>query len=380
MKQTLVTAILACAGKGSRAGFNQNKLFESIDGTPVVLKTALKFDGVKRIDKIIVVHAKGEKSKMQKLLACLEKPVTYVEGGKTRFESIKNALDKVLEGVVLIHDGARPFVTHKTINACIKSALTYGTGVASAPCVNTILETDGKLNVLASTRKNRFSALTPQAFEVTSLKRAYSLAGDGLDFTDDAGIYCAFIGKCKQVESEIDNVKLTYKNDFVSPNNAGVLVGTGFDLHTLVENRKLILGGINVPFEKGLLGHSDADVLTHAIMDALLSALSLRDIGYHFSDKDEQYKGISSMLLLKKVLEMVDEKGYKVNNVSAVIMAQKPKLSSHILAITKNLASALGVEENRVGITATTLEGIGIVGREEGIATQAYVSLVKKGD
>ena len=380
MKHTLVTAILACAGKGTRAGFKQNKLFEVIDGVPVILKTALQFDSVKRVDKIVVVHAKGEKAKIQKMLACLEKPLEFVEGGKTRFESIKNALDTVLEGVVLIHDGARPFVTQKTINACIKSALTYGSGVASAPCVNTILETDGKNNVLASTRKNRFSALTPQAFDLTLLKRAYALAGDGEDFTDDAGIYCAFIGKCKQVESEIENVKLTYKNDFSSPNNLGVLVGTGFDLHTLVENRKLILGGVTIPYEKGLLGHSDADVLTHAIMDALLSALSMRDIGYHFSDKDEQYKDISSMVLLKRVLEMVDEKGYKVNNVSAVIMAEKPKMSGHIIAITKSLANALGVEENRVGITATTLEKIGIVGREEGLATQAYISLVRKGE
>ena len=380
MKHTLVTAILACAGKGTRAGFKPNKLFEVIDGVPVILKTALQFDSVKRVDKIVVVHAKGEKAKIQKMLTCLEKPLEFVEGGKTRFESIKNALDTVLEGVVLIHDGARPFVTQKTINACIKSALTYGSGVASAPCVNTILETDGKSNILASTRKNRFSALTPQAFDSTLLKRAYDLAGDGEDFTDDAGIYCAFIGKCKQVESEIENVKLTYKNDFSSPNNLGVLVGTGFDLHTLVENRKLILGGVTIPYEKGLLGHSDADVLTHAIMDALLSALSMRDIGYHFSDKDEQYKDISSMVLLKRVLEMVDEKGYKVNNVSAVIMAEKPKMSGHIIAITKSLANALGVEENRVGITATTLEKIGIVGREEGIATQAYISLVKKGE
>lgn len=376
MEHTLVTAVLACAGKGARAGFKQNKLFEFVDGVPVVLKTALQFDGVKRVDKIVIVHAKGEKEKIRKILSVLQKPLAFVEGGKTRFESIKNALQTIENGIAIIHDGARPFVTQKTINACIKSALTYGSGVASAPCVNTVLETDGKGNILASTRKNRCSALTPQAFKVSALKRAYNLAGDGLDFTDDAGIYCAFIGKCKQVESEIENVKLTYKSDFNFQN--GFAVGTGFDLHVLAENRKLILGGITIPYEKGLLGHSDADVLTHAIMDALLSAVSERDIGYHFSDKDEKYKDISSMVLLKKVLEIVDNKGYKVNNVSAVIMAEKPKLSGHILSITKSLANALKSEEFKVGITATTLEGIGIVGREEGIASQAYVSLIKK--
>ena len=150
-------------------------------------------------------------------------------------------------------------------------------------------------------------------------------------------------------------------------------IGNGYDVHKLTEGRKLILGGVEIPHDKGLLGHSDADVLTHAIMDALLSSASLRDIGYHFSDKDEKYKDISSMILLERVMEMLKEKGLKPLSVSAVIMAEKPKLSKFVPQITKSLADAMQMDINDIGITLTTLEGIGTVGREEGIASQAYV-------
>ena len=141
----------------------------------------------------------------------------------------------------------------------------------------------------------------------------------------------------------------------------------------MVEDRKLILGGIEIPHVKGLLGHSDADVLTHAIMDAMLSASSLGDIGRHFPDTDPKYKGISSMKLLEEVVKLIASNGYKLKNVSSVIMAQKPKLAKFVDSMRDNLANALGVEKACVGITCTTLEGIGTVGREEGIATQAYV-------
>ena len=155
-------------------------------------------------------------------------------------------------------------------------------------------------------------------------------------------------------------------------------IGHGYDVHRLVEGRKLILGGIEIPHVKGLLGHSDADVLTHAIMDAMLSAASLGDIGRHFPDTDEKYKGISSMKLLEEVVVLLKKSGYKLKNVSSVIMAQKPKLAKFVDGIRRNLALALGVEDKDVGITCTTLEGIGTVGREEGIAVQSYCLLVKE--
>ena len=153
--------------------------------------------------------------------------------------------------------------------------------------------------------------------------------------------------------------------------------GVGYDVHKLVENRNLILGGITIPHDKGLLGHSDADALTHAIMDALLSAAALRDIGYYFSDKDPSFKDISSMVLLEKVLCLLADEGYKPHNVSAVIQAQKPKLSPYVPQIRENLAKAMGVSVSAVGISCTTTEGIGFIGREEGIAATAYCIIEK---
>ena len=371
MNKEKITLVLACAGKGSRANLNYNKIFAKIDGEAVITKTFNAFNQMKKIDEIIIVYSSGEKELIEKLLPPTDKVVKFVEGGATRFISVKNALDTIDDGVVLIHDGARPYINKESIDAIIRSVLINGSGVACTPLTDTVVETDGHGNILSSSRKNKFSATTPQAFKVSEIKRAYALAKDGEDFTDDAGVYTAFIGKCKLVPVNPDNIKLTYESDFNRPTPKRV--GTGFDLHKLVEGRKLILGGVEIPHDKGLLGHSDADVLTHAIMDALLSSASLRDIGYHFSDKDAQYKDISSMVLLERVMEMLKAKGLKPINVSAVVMAEKPKLSKFVPEITKSLADKMNMDANDIGITLTTLEGIGTVGREEGIATQAYV-------
>ncbi len=374
MKNLKITAIIACAGKGSRSGQKDNKIFFKIDGQSLVYKTVKTFSEIKPIDDIIVVYASGEKEKIQKELTSIARPIIYIEGGKTRFESVKNALFTIKEGAVLIHDGARPFVSNKTIIDCIKSVKNFGSGVVCTTPTDTIIETDSKNNIIVSTRKNRYLAQTPQGFMVKDLQKAYSLCNDENEFTDDAGVYCAYIGKCKLIINKENNAKLTYPIDFESPKTK---VGTGFDMHVLVPNRKLILGGVEIPHDKGLLGHSDADCLTHAIMDAILSSISLRDIGYHFSDKDDKYKDISSILLLDEVLKMLKEKNYKLSNISAVIMAEKPKLSPYIEKITKNLAEKTGLSPNDIGITCTTMEGIGIVGREEGIACQSYCQIIR---
>ena len=377
IKNNVVYAVIAAAGSGSRAKLNKNKLFAEIDGTPVLSKTVSVFDTCRMIDEIVIIYRNGELETVKNILSFATKPIKFVEGGNTRFESVKNALNSLDNGIVLIHDGARPYIYKETIEQCVLSVLKHRSGVVGAPLTETVLDTDGKGNIISSLRVNRYSAKTPQAFYVDEIKKAYSLCVNPEKFTDDAGVYCNYIGKCKLVESNEPNPKLTYPEDFSNSATFDYKVGTGFDLHRLTENRKLILGGIEIKHDKGLLGHSDADVLTHAIMDALLSALSLRDIGYHFSDKSPEFKDISSMVLLERVMQMITEKGYKVNNVSAVIMAEKPKMASYVEQITNNLATALNISPSNLGITLTTLEGIGIVGREEGIAVQAYCSLTK---
>lgn len=153
-------------------------------------------------------------------------------------------------------------------------------------------------------------------------------------------------------------------------------VGIGYDVHALVEGRALIMGGVDIAHPKGLLGHSDADVLTHAVMDALLGAAALGDIGQHFPDTDMRYKGANSLELLKLVNHLIHEKGYLIGNIDAVIMAEKPKMLPHIPAMRANFAAALGIPEDAINIKATTTEGLGFVGREEGIAAQAVAYLI----
>ena len=367
-----ITVIIAAAGSGERAKRDKNKIFSDVGGTVCIKKTFDAFYSSGLINEYIVA-AKPEE--IPDIKALLPDCVKFAFGGKTRTESVKNALAETTGDVVLIHDGARPFVSHKTINDCIESAKTYGSGVAAIPTRDTVAEkTERSAKYLG--KNGLFLIQTPQAFKTEEINQAYKNAGDK-SFNDDGEVYLHRFGKINFVAGEKGNIKLTYPEDFETATK-DVRFGTGFDCHRLVENRKLILGGVNIPHDKGLLGHSDADVLTHAIMDAVLSACALRDIGFWFPDSDERYKDANSMKLLAEVLKIVGEKGFTPESVSAVIMAEKPKLLKHIPAITENLANALGVSPDKVGITATTLEGLGFVGREEGICVHANAVVVKK--
>ena len=368
MKNTL---ILACAGKGVRAERDINKLLVKTGGTTLLEKTLSAFIKSGVINEYIVTASESDFAAVQKLVPFAK----VVLGGKTRTESVSRALNEVEGGVVIIHDGARPFVSERVIKDCISAAERFGGAVTAVPSRDTVAK--GEENITEYVGKSGlYSIQTPQAFKTELIKKAYSFIGDKT-FNDDGEIFSEFIRPPHIVAGELKNVKITFKEDFDLLNSfAGFKVGTGFDCHRFSPDRDLILGGVKIPHDKGLLGHSDADVLTHAIMDAILSALSLRDIGYHFPDTDEKYKNADSMKLLETVLEMAKIRGYKINNVSAVIMAEKPKLLNYIPAITENLAAALGVEKSAVGITATTLEGLGFVGREEGVCVHATVSLV----
>jgi len=368
-----VSLILACAGKGSRAGFEKNKLLVPING-----KTALElsFNAFKTsglIDEYIVTASENDFDTVKSLVG---NSAIVVLGGNTRTESVINGLNKVSGDIVLIHDGARPFVTKKMISDCIDTAREKGGAIPVIPSSNTVVRCNDNTVKDYLGKSSIYSVQTPQGFKTELIKNAYARAG-AKAFNDDGEVYKEFIGELHVYDGNAKNVKLTFPEDFEFASPAPRF-GTGFDCHKLVEDRKLILGGILIPHDKGLLGHSDADVLTHAIMDAILSALSMRDIGYHFSDKDPAYKDADSMKLLEKVLFMIDEKGYKVDSVSATIMAEKPKLLKHIPTITENLAKALNVPTSKLGLGATTLEGLGFVGREEGICVHATAVLISK--
>ncbi len=365
--------ILACAGKGTRAGFNQNKLLVEKNGSTILEQTLNAFASSLLIDQIIITASEIDFDFVSNLV---KDKATVVLGGETRTQSIKNALDKVNGDVVLIHDGARPFVSKKLISNCIDTAKKFGSAIPVIKSRDTIAKINDN-NIIEYVGKDTLANIqTPQGFITKTIKDAYQSLGDKT-FNDDGEIYLNFTGSLNYYEGDNDNIKLTYKQDFCLDDKPTYRFGTGFDCHKLVKNRKLILGGVIIPHDKGLLGHSDADVLTHAVMDAILSSLSLRDIGYHFSDKDPKYKDADSMKLLQVVLDMVKDNGYRVESVSATIMAQKPKLLSFIPEITNSLANALGISAEFVGIGATTLEGLGFVGREEGICTHSTATLVK---
>jgi len=369
------TAIITAAGKGTRAQLNKNKLLEKIGGKTVLELALLPFDYDERIDEIIVTASEEYYEEYQKILSCVvNTPARLVVGGSTRTFSVLNALNECDGDIVIIHDGARPFVTEALIDRCLDSVLTFGSGVACLPSVDTIGITDGDL-ITQTRRSDCCSIQTPQAFLLSDILKAYSFVTEDDAFTDDAGVYARYIKPVHMVEGEKRNVKLTFKEDFEK--FPDLYCGTGFDLHRLTEGRRLILGGVEIPHDKGLLGHSDADAVIHAIMDALLSAAGLKDIGNRFPDTDMQFKDADSTLLLKSVLSDLKTLNLTVKNISIVIMAEKPRLSPYVERIRASLARLLSLSESDVGITCTTLEGIGTVGREEGIACQAY-ALVQK--
>lgn len=366
-----VTAIIAAAGKSERAQLKQNKVLHVSDGTTVLEKTLAPFDNSERINRIIIASSRADFDIVSELAKNLKTPNKVVFGGDTRTFTIANALESCDGDIVIIHDGARPYISEKLIDDCLDAAALYGSGISAIPCTDTIGETDGE-TIFRTHRTDSCLIQTPQAFLLSEIKHAYSFVTQDDAFTDDAGVYCKYVKPVHLVKGLRNNVKLTYYEDFIKHEQ---LCGTGFDLHRLTENRRLILGGILIPYEKGLLGHSDADVVIHALMDALLSAVGLKDIGTYFSDKDDKYKDIDSMILLRKVLEMLAITGFKPKNVSLAILAEKPKLYPYTDKMRERIAEELSIEKERVGITCTTLEGIGIVGREEGIACQAYVSV-----
>ena len=375
-----ISAIITCAGKGERFGLKYNKLLHEVNGLPIFVYTLNKFlrDD---INQIVITSSKDDLDLFKSKTEGLKANISFVLGGDTRQQSVYNALlslDKDTD-LVIIHDGARPFVTKQILDEAIGLAIDKGNAVVCTSLVDSIRELDNDSSK-AQNRNNYMLVQTPQIFKYDSILRAYALAqaDNKLDYLDDASIYEKYIGKINISKGDKSNIKITTPDDlsYFMPNSFSV--GCGWDTHELVEGRKLILGGVEIPHTKGLLGHSDADVLTHAIMDALLSAAHQKDIGHLFPDTDEKYKGICSLLLLKEVVKILNSENYIINNISAVIMAQKPKLGIYLNDIQKQLADTMGIDEDKISLTATTTEKLGLIGHEEAISVNAYCSIIRK--
>ncbi|MBQ8291344.1 MAG: 2-C-methyl-D-erythritol 4-phosphate cytidylyltransferase [Clostridia bacterium] len=371
--KTSVCAVICAGGKGLRAGFQQNKLLVSLQGERVLKKTLSAFD-FPLIDEIVVSAAQEDFAEISALCAAFPR-TSVVVGGATRSESVYNALKTVQSDIVLIHDGARPFVTRTVIERCVQSVKAYGSGICAVPASDTVAVVKDGYIVNVPNRDSLTMIQTPQGFYKENILYAYTRAFENGEvcFTDDSSLFAVYCGKPRLCAGERENVKLTYAQDFAS-NTARC--GHGVDTHAFGKLQDyILLAGVKIPSESGLIAHSDGDVLTHAVMDALLSAAGLRDIGFYFPDSDKKWKNANSMEMLATVVSLIADKGYAVKNISVSIQAEKPRLANHIEAMKTSLAGALRIDPTAVGITAGTNEGLGYVGEGKGIIVHAYVLL-----
>lgn len=373
-KKLKVSAIICAAGKGERAGFPKNKLLAPLYGAPALWHTLKKFD-IDEIDEVVVTSSQTD---LQEITA-LCKPFGYkvTVGGDTRTQSVKNALAAVTGDIVLIHDGARPFVSERLILDCIDSVNKFGSGVCALKVTDTIVNAAYGMICGTQDRNATFRVQTPQGFMTEDIRRAYSLSGDRV-YTDDSAVYCEFISQARLIDGDENNIKLTFKRDYPSDMpqiQRGGNVGLGVDVHAFCEGNELALGGVKIPFEKSFAAHSDGDVIIHALMDALLSAAGLNDIGHYFPVNDKKYDNADSKELLKIVVNKLYDAGYIANNVSITVQAERPRLSPYIDKMKETLCSITGVASEKIAIAAGTCEGLGFVGEGLGVAAYCAVTL-----
>lgn len=376
-----VWAVVVAGGRGARAGLGRNKVFFAWKGRSVLSRCLDALERSGALDGAVLVLGAEDFEQYDALCARegaspLVKRV--VAGGDCRRRSVRSGLAALPEKVeiVAVHDAARPFVSPEAVRETVQSARKWGSGVISTPVTDTIKRVgpDGAVETLD--RAQLRAVQTPQTFDCAKLKAAHERAeAEDFDATDDAALFEHYYGSVRLVTTPgaEANIKLTNPADFEKLSRPAMRIGSGYDAHRLAEGRKLILCGVDVPHTRGLDGHSDADVAVHALMDALLGALGEGDIGRHFPDSDPAYNGISSMLLLERVMKIVREHGYGVANADVTIVAQKPKLAAYIPAMRENLARALGTDA--VNVKATTTERMGFEGEELGISAQAVALL-----
>ena len=370
MKQT-VCAVICAAGKGLRAGFEKNKLLVPFENSCALEKTLRAFD-FPLIDEIVITANEEDFAEISALAGAF-KNAKVVLGGETRTLSVYNALKVASAELVLIHDGARPFVSRESIEACVQSVKAFGSGICAIPCSDTIAVCDGGSIKSVPDRACLQQIQTPQGFYRENILYAYERAIEsGETFTDDSSVFERYCGKPRLCAGARGNIKLTYAEDF----RPTARCGFGVDTHAFGKAQDyIVLAGVKIPSDSGLIAHSDGDVLVHALMDALLSAAGLKDIGYYFPDTDKKWENASSMGMLSRVMDIIKEKGYLVQNVSIAIQAEKPRLAKYIDEMKNALASALKIDPSAVGISAGTNEGLGYIGEGKGITVNAYVLL-----
>ncbi len=384
-----IGAIIPAAGQGRRMGGQGNKLLLELAGTPILVCTIKVFDACPYIREIIIPAAVQDIPIIQSMLHKfkLSKKIVVTEGGLERQDSVYKAIKVLSREIdrVVVHDGARPLLTVEELNCFLEETQDLDAAIMAVRLKDTVKKVDHQDWVLETPPREQLRAVqTPQVFTRSLLEKIHNQADqEGFYTTDDAALLEWHGYRVKVFPGSYENIKVTTPEDLLMAETIlrrrrgnDMKIGQGYDVHALVEGRQLIMGGVDIPHNKGLLGHSDADVLVHAIMDALLGACALGDIGKHFPDTDIRYKGISSLKLLGEVANLIKEQGYVAGNLDSSIIAQKPKFAPYIEQMRINLAEALDIDLGRISIKATTTEHLGLEGREEGISAQAIVCLL----
>ncbi|MHB8772134.1 MAG: 2-C-methyl-D-erythritol 4-phosphate cytidylyltransferase [Syntrophales bacterium] len=393
-------AIVPAGGAGRRMGAAVPKQFLPLAGIPVLVRTLAALQYSSFIDEILVAVPAADIAQVRGDIVAaygLTKVTTVLAGGAERQDSVGNALRQVPDeiGIVLVHDAVRPFVTPEVIARVVAAAQEHGAAAAGVPVRDTVKragEADRVVTTVA--REGLWLAQTPQAFHRQVILAAYAQAGrEGFVGTDDAALVERMGGAVRMVPGDHDNIKITTPEDLArgeailgrcasgqqlrgtGGRERGMRIGFGYDSHRLTAGRRLVLGGRVVPHDRGLAGHSDADVLIHAVCDAILGAAGAGDIGRHFPDTDPAYNGIASILLLERVAAIVAAKGCRVLNVDSTVVLERPKLAAYLGEMAANIAGALGIPPSEVSVKAKTNEGMGLVGAGEGAAAFAVVTL-----
>ncbi len=394
-------ALIPAAGRAARFSSphgpaGDNKVYATLAGRPLLRWTVGAFTDHHAIDGVVVIARPDEVARCRAALDGLPHVLAIVSGGQTRQASVAIglfALGGKPDDIVLVHDGARPLVTPSVIDRCLAGVREHGSAVAALPVADTLKSVgEGQTVQRTVDREGLWAVQTPQCFRLDALFSAHAEAGDaGWAGTDEASLVEKFGGDpVRLVLGDPANFKITRPEDLrlaeavlaarsaptpLPPLPPLPRIGFGYDIHPLIAGRRLFLGGVEIPSPRGLDGHSDADVLLHALCDALLGAAGLPDIGHLFPNTDPAYKDVSSLRLLREVAQCLAASGYRVGNVDMTLIAEAPKITPYVDAMRALIAEALGLPPALVGIKATTNEGLGSLGRGEGIAAHAVALL-----
>ncbi len=376
--------LILAGGTGARMGSETPKQYLDLSGAPVLRRTVAAFRTHPAIDGVRVVIGPEDRSAYDSAVSGLDLPAPVI-GGANRQQSALNGLEALAADapdIVLIHDAARPFVDRDTIGRVLTALETHEAALPALPVSDTLKRGAGSPAIVGETiaRDGLWRAQTPQGFRFEAILEAHRKAA-GADYTDDTAVAEAAGIAVALVEGNEDNFKITTPADLVRARRIAdamsgeTRIGNGFDVHAFGGGDRVVLCGVEIPNDRGLDGHSDADVAMHAVTDALLGAVGDGDIGSHFPPSDPQWKGAPSRVFLEHAAKLIADRGGSISNVDLTIVCEEPKIGPHREAMRRSLADILRIDIGRVSVKATTTEKLGFTGRGEGIAAQAAAAV-----